>query len=303
MPVDYKVWDEAYDNSPWATFFASSQWHKVTEGLGRDASFEWKGIVTPLREIKLAKGFLTGYESTIPGVPSGPVALRVPERDMIAEYWEELDERTQGRFLVHLRPDSPFKNTYFRTVVIKSHILKIKDRHKKISENHKRQIQKAQNAGIIVAPARRNEDFKAYLDVYEISLARWTKRPARIYKEDFFRRIREIVLPENMGCFFIAWKDSLPQSCALVFFEKKRAVYWHGASIDDPVAGAGHFLHWKIMEEIETRGMEMYDFGPSSGLEGVERFKEGFGAVSEEHLTVVGPARIFGSYFINSKTR
>jgi hypothetical protein len=303
MPVDSKLWDEAFHNSPWSTAFSSPLWHRVTEELGEDASFEWKGILTPLREIRLAGGLLKGYESTVPGVPCGPLAPKIPDSDLIERYWAELNRRTQGRFIVHLRPDSPFSASPFKKIEVKTQLLPVIEKEKRLSEHHKRQLRKARQAGIIVTKARRREDFEACREMYEMSLKRWQRRPAWVYSRKFFDNIHDFIIPADEGSFFISWLSGIPQASALVLFERKRAVYWLGSSINEPAHGAGHMLHWKIMEELEGRGIETYDFGPSAGLEGVERFKEGFGTDVEIHSTIVGPARLFGSYFSKGAAR
>lgn len=304
MPVDPERWKKVWDACPWATAFASPLWHAVTEEIEpQDACFEWKGIITPLRKIKLAKGFIRGYESTVPGVAAGPVSRETPDDQTIDEYWQELNRRTSGRFLVHLRPDSPFIRTEFKKLAIPTHLAKIKERKERISRHHRRKIKKAQEAGIRVSPARRETDFEAYMEMYEASLKRWRKRPARVYSKEFFDRAREVLLPADAACFFMAWDAELPQAGAFLLYETKRTVYWHGVSVERPAAGAAHLLHWAIMEDSERRGMEEYDFGPSPGLLGVERFKQGFGTQTEDQITVLGPAKLFSSYFLKRTNR
>ncbi len=303
MQVEVKIWENAYNGCDWATAFSSPLWHAVTNGLGEDASFEWKGIVTPLRKIKLAKGIIQGWESTIPGVPCGPICSDVPDPSRIKGYWEEINQRTKGRFLIHLRSNSPFKNAPFRSTKTVSHTIKLNERNKSVREHHKRQIRKAEEAGITVASARRNVDLDAYWEMYEASLMRWERRPARIYTKGFFEKVYEYIVRAGAGCFFIAWHGNRPQAGALALFESRRGIYWHGVSRDNPIAGSAHLLHWRIMEELEQIALVEYDFGPSAGLEGVQRFKEGFGAQPEEQVTIVGTSRLFGSYFIRRAGR
>lgn len=304
MPVDPEHWKKVWDACPWATAFSSPLWHRVTETIeSADASFEWEGILTPLRKIRFAKGLIKGYESTVPGVPTGPIAQEVPDEKKIADYWEELAGRTNARFLVHLRPNSPFSKTPFKFIIITSHVIKVRERNKRITSHHKRHIKKAEEQGVRVTPARREDDFDAYLEMYKASLKRWRKKPARVYPGEFFTKVREILIPAQAACFFIAWDGERPQAGALILYEKKRAIYWHGVSADNPAPGAGHFLHWKIMEDAEHRGIREYEFGPSPGLEGVERFKQSFGAESEKQITVLGPAKAFSSYFLKRRAR
>ncbi len=299
MPVDPKLWKEVWDACPWATIFASPLWHAVTEEIEpQDASFEWKGIITPLRKIKLAKGLLSGYESSVPGVPAGPIALELPEAATIQAYWQELVRRTVGKFLIHLPPDSPFINTPFRKIEIYTHILNISEKDRKMSKHHRDRMKKAQKAGVYVTPGLRDEDFEAYMDMYNASLQRWKTKPARIYPQSFFQRVREILVPADSAGFFMAWKDMKPQVGSLVLYGHKRAVSWHTVRADDSVRGANQLLNWMIMEQAAKRGITEFDFGPSPKMEGVAKFKERFGAELESQITIVGPARLFSFYFL-----
>jgi hypothetical protein len=299
MPVDARRWKEVWDACPWATAFASPLWHAVTAEIQpEDASFEWKGIITPLRKIKLAKGLLKGYESSIPGVAAGPISAQTPDEGKVADYWEKLKEKTHGRFLVHMRADSPFCRTSLKTVKTASHVLRIKDREEILTRHHKRQIKKAEKRGMQVLPARREDDFDAYCQMYAASLKRWNRKPARVYSREFFDRIREIMVSADAASFWIVWDREQPQGGALVVYENQRAIYWHGCTAEEPAPGTGHLLHYKIMQDAERRGVERYEFGPSPGLEGVKRFKQGFGAELEQQITVIGPARMFSFWFL-----
>lgn len=300
MGIDLRHWKEVWEACPWATPFSSPLWHAASEEIeARDASFEWEGIITPLRRIKLARGMISGFESCIPGVPGGPIARLHPSEDKLKAYWQELNRRTKGRFLIHLRPDSPFVNAPLRKINIKSHILPVKERQARLSSHHRRKIKKAvERAGVKIKPGRREEDFEAYHEMYAQSLARWEKKPARIYTDAFFNAVREIMLPADVAQFFIAWQGRIPHAGALVIYGKNETVYWHGVTADNAVPGAAHLLHWKIAEDAERRGLDSYDFGPSPGLEGVERFKLGFGAEPADQVTVMGSAKLFSSYFL-----
>jgi|GEM_PF-2379414 len=295
--IDSRHWADIYKKCSWSTAFASPLWQVATNEFAEDSSFMWNGIFTPLKKIKLAKGFLTGYESTVPGVPAGPISQETPDEGTIKAYWEELRQRTKGRFLIHLRKDSPFCKTPFKTVTVKNHILRIKDRKNLISTHHKRKIKKAQNSGITVNIARRDSDLDIYWEMYENSIRTWDKKPSRIYPRIFFERVKEILIPAGAAKFFMAWHKGKPQAGALLLFEKNRALYWHGVRAADCLNETSVFLNWSIMDNLQE-DIEYYDFGPSPGLKGVSEFKKRFGADIEEQITVLGPSRIFSSYFL-----
>jgi lipid II:glycine glycyltransferase (peptidoglycan interpeptide bridge formation enzyme) len=63
-----------------------------------------------------------------------------------------------------------------------------------------------------------------------------------------------------------------------VFYWGGHAVYWHGAAHEDALQlRPTHVLHAAIIKDACARGYRYYDFNPSGGLEGVARFKAGFG--------------------------
>jgi len=304
MPVEVKRWKKVWDKCPWSTAFSSPLWQGVVEAIEpRNETYEWEGIFTPLSKISLAKGFLQGFESSVPGVPAGPVSEREPSDTLVNDYWNDLNRRTSGRFLVHMRPDSPFTNTTFKMISTPGYVLNLKDRDKKLRSHHRRLVKKAREAGITVSKARRESDIDAYFDMYEASVKRWRKKSSRVYPKSFFDDIHRYLIGTDAASLFLAYKNEKPQAGALILYEPDRAVYWHGSTISNPEPGSAQLLHVEIMNTAANNGVTLYDFGPSAGLQGVERFKQGFGAGIENMVTVLGPAKAFTSYFLRRKRR
>ena len=82
-----------------------------------------------------------------------------------------------------------------------------------------------------------------------------------------------------------AYHDDIPQGCAVMPFSRYGAYYLYGGSIDAPVLGAMNLLHWEAMKYFKARRVKLYDFvgarilpEPGSKLEGIQRFKNRFGA-------------------------
>lgn len=74
------------------------------------------------------------------------------------------------------------------------------------------------------------------------------------------------------------------QGAIVVPFSKHAAYYVYGGSIQEPVTGANHLLHWEAIRRFREMGVERYDFvgvriNPEKGSkqEGLLSFKERFG--------------------------
>jgi hypothetical protein len=62
------------------------------------------------------------------------------------------------------------------------------------------------------------------------------------------------------------------------FYHRQHVVYWHGASLESAFAVRPvHRLFHRTIEHACVAGHRWFDFNPSGGLEGVIRFKDGFG--------------------------
>ena len=56
-------------------------------------------------------------------------------------------------------------------------------------------------------------------------------------------------------------------------------MYWHGAARESSLAlRPANRLFGEVIRDACERGFRWFDFNSSAGLEGVRRFKEGFGA-------------------------
>ena len=78
---------------------------------------------------------------------------------------------------------------------------------------------------------------------------------------------------------WLAHIDGKAVSGAICFYNNKHVVYWHGASLSDHAAlRPANLLQAQLIEDAYRNGFWWYDFNPSGGLEGVEKFKTSFGA-------------------------
>jgi lipid II:glycine glycyltransferase (peptidoglycan interpeptide bridge formation enzyme) len=89
--------------------------------------------------------------------------------------------------------------------------------------------------------------------------------------------------PKNLVHLFFAVQYDAVISGAIILCCGKKALYFKGATSDNPVRGSSNLLHWEIMKKLKTEGFEIYDLGGisldflSRKALGIQRFKSGFG--------------------------
>jgi hypothetical protein len=147
------------------------------------------------------------------------------------------------------------------------------------SESHRRGIARARRCGIQVRRAAATSDWQAYFSCYQASLRRWGERASSRYSWELFAALSR--LPEPGVSLWLAEREGRLQAGAVCFSHNRHTVYWHGAAYasgfpDRPV----HLLMHEIIRDACMRGERWFDFNPSGGHEGVERFKGGFGGLS-----------------------
>ncbi len=142
-----------------------------------------------------------------------------------------------------------------------------------------RKIDKAKNSGVVVRKAVSMEDVAAYHQLYIDSLERWDPPPVHIYPETFLRMLAGIS-SESRSMWLAEYKGEIIAG-AIVLTGRNHCDYWHGVmsprySKLRPV----NLMVSSIIESCCHAGIRWFDFNPSIGLEGVEKFKKSFGTFS-----------------------
>ena len=98
-----------------------------------------------------------------------------------------------------------------------------------------------------------------------------------------FYKTKLTTLPQNAR-IFIAYKDDVPQSGALIYYDRLCGYYMFGANKNAPYSGAGNLLQWEIMLWLKANGVKKYSFvgcrineDENSKYHNIQRFKERFG--------------------------
>ena len=144
------------------------------------------------------------------------------------------------------------------------------------SRGHCRAIRKGIRQGITVELAQTETNWKAYFELYQDSLTRWNEHATNHYQWGLF----EIMYKKKSSKIklWLARYQGQIISGAICFYHNKRVAYWHGASSQQffKTLNSSHVLHYYVIKEACKNGYLLYDFLPSSGIEGVSNFKQRF---------------------------
>ena len=148
---------------------------------------------------------------------------------------------------------------------------------------HRNVIKKAQEAGVEISESPDN--LQTCHELIDATMKRNQKLSVSLSELERFR--------ENLGehaSFFVARKDGEAQGAAVLIWNPGHTAYYlYGGTTDTPFGGSMNLLHWKAMNEMKARGVRRYDFvgarlspPPGSKLEGIQRFKQRFGATMRQ---------------------
>jgi lipid II:glycine glycyltransferase (peptidoglycan interpeptide bridge formation enzyme) len=142
----------------------------------------------------------------------------------------------------------------------------------------RRQVARAEKAGVTVRRASESCDWAEYFRLYERTVERWGT-PLQAYDHRLFELVPQVAGDEAL--LLLAERSGEACAGAIVFVHGRHAGYWHGASDVHEAPGSANALHWHALEVLEHRGVESYDLLGSGPLPGVVRFKESIGGVPQ----------------------
>jgi RimJ/RimL family protein N-acetyltransferase len=152
-----------------------------------------------------------------------------------------------------------------------------------LSHNHRRNIRKAQNAGVFIRRTRDNLD--------------WISEHLALMRKSSDRRIRrgESVVINEAGLFertllkagaaelFQAVRECEVLSSIFVLLSRHAGYYQSaGTSPDGMSIGASHFLVFSVAGMLASEGREIFNLGGAEEGSSLARFKSGFGAGAVE---------------------
>jgi hypothetical protein len=288
----FQEWSELCAQSREATPFHTPHWARAVSAAFpqlRTATRVYQfadgaRLVMPMQESG-PPGGLCRRVSVEPGVYGGPIGDCIVTDARLNSLAAYLAPRSPGGCAVvgnqfaawRIAAASGFKPTPLIT-----HILRleggIEGVGRQTTKGHRCNVKQAARLGVTVVPAVGPDDVAAYYAVYQDSVRRWGERArGNPYPERLFHAL--LAGGDSFARLWLARVSGEVVSGALVLSWGEGAVYWHGATLERAFAWRpSHAVVMTAIEDAVSRGCRWFDFNPSGGLEGVIRFKEGFGA-------------------------
>lgn len=281
LPIWYSIWEEYFNTS--STAFL------VNDHL----------LISTIH-LKGAKGFIKFNNSSPAGTYSNFRSVSGKTR-LSASDFKEIQKMTKVH---HLRL-SPFSNIsisndYDDFNEDLTHILNLSDVDKidsSWSRNHKRMYQKAIDSKLNVKKSNDQNEWKEYYELYKNFVIGKGNQSSSFYQSRLFESIFDI--DNKYRDLWIVKKQDKVIAGRLVFYTSDYAVEWHANSNEEANSiGANQLLLYQILLDAKKRNIDIYDFNPSGGNEGVVAFKEKFGA-TRIHSTVFKNYNLFQKWYLN----
>jgi lipid II:glycine glycyltransferase (peptidoglycan interpeptide bridge formation enzyme) len=159
----------------------------------------------------------------------------------------------------------------------------------------RRNIRIAEKKGVVVATGLTREHLGQFHDLLLVTARRdgFTVRPRR-----YFEALWDNLVENGMGRLFLTEFEGRYLSGALCFLTGDKCVYVYGASSNDNRNVMPNYaMQWAMIRWARDSGCKTYDFrgvapvkpgedpaGETEHLQGLNRFKEGFGAEFVEYI-------------------
>jgi lipid II:glycine glycyltransferase (peptidoglycan interpeptide bridge formation enzyme) len=165
---------------------------------------------------------------------------------------------------------------------------------KNLHSKHRNVIRNAEKKGITVVENDYDEN-----EIYDLINETFSRSSMGFMsREKFQHQLKN--LNKNVRVFVARTEDGLLQGCAVIPYSSHSGYYLHGGSVSRPLTGAMNFLQYKVMLSLKESGVEQYDFvgarinvKKGTKLEGIQKFKERFGATLHKGYMWKHPIRPF----------
>lgn len=284
--ISHEQWRNFIQDVQLASFFEYPQWYSIWEKYFNATSQAYllnDHLLVSAIKLTGAKGIVHFFNSSPAGTYSNLRSLREPTVLSAKEL----------KALIELTSINSFRLNPFTNVTIKHRQKQLSDGHTHVlhlthdnvvsawSRNHKRVLNSAQESSIEIKIAKTDTDWKDYYTIYEQFKERNKSKLTNNYSKLLFDYIRH--LDKQHMKLWVAILENQLIAGRLVFYTDDYAVEWHAASNENAhKLGANHLIMYHVLKDAEANGIQVYDFNPSAGLKGVERFKEKFGAVKRD---------------------
>lgn len=145
----------------------------------------------------------------------------------------------------------------------------------------KDQARKARKEGVTIRLGETINDFRIYDEMYSDSAKRWGLKecqPLKLY-ENLYN------LGSNRINLWLARHNEKDIAGIILGYFNEIVVYWGGAFLYEyGRLRPNNLLMIEAIKDACEKGYRYFDFLPSAGIEGVEKFKENFGAEKHEYF-------------------
>ncbi|AFY81405.1 lipid II:glycine glycyltransferase FemX [Oscillatoria acuminata] len=287
-------WDNLWKDCDYATYFQSREWAEIWHIYSKGKICpspqyiefsDGKSVLLPLSYQKKFLGLVKGYLMS----PAGTFGGWISSESITFEYAHLLANYCKNQLSNLVWRINPYEanasnielNNCFKKD--ETHVINLgvgfDEIYKNWTKGHSSAARKARKEGVLIKQASTLEDWKSYYKVYQDSLMRWGEKASSKYDWRLFAEMFKLKSP-NITLWLAMYREQVV-SGALIFYSNKHVVYWHGAALKEyfhvkPV----NLLMYKAIEDACEKGYSWFDFNPSGGHEGVQKFKKSFGTDS-----------------------
>ena len=285
-PLQCTEWDELLLTQRSGAFFHSSHWARVLY-----ATYGYKPLyftardndnllaLIPLMEIN---SFLTGKRGvSLPFTDFCQPMIRADVRaDEILETLKEYGEKAGWKY-IEIRGGNGFNEGDSPSSWCYEHVLNlspdVQNVHDNLRESHKRNIRKAQKAGVEVTVC---DSLDSIEDFYRLNLITRKRHGLPSQPFSFFKNIHKFVIEEKHGILWIARYEEKVIAGALCVHFSDKAMYKYAASDKRyQHLRANNLVLWKAIEYYCRQGYDSFSLGRTEQEnKGLRQYKLGWGA-------------------------
>ena len=311
--IDSHEWDEFLGNSSEATGFHTKEWiDAIVETypnrrplyiIARDSQ---KKIAGGMPVIDVSRFGIHNYVAMPFGTYGWPIIRDDASESVREDILAEIERFSRGWNVGLTRIVSLRKLVLpgFRATDAYTHILPLSQDAEAVWNSMggktRNQCRKANQSGVIVELENSSDAFCKYYNMYVESARRWGRRSPP-YPWSLFANLQRRA---DMGRIklWLAKINGEPVAGALCFYGTTEVIWWSGAMFAQySKVCPNNALQRAIIEHACQRGYRSYNMGGSGDLEGVRRFKEGFGAKRLDYQVYERERTIYRAYAIAHK--
>jgi peptidoglycan pentaglycine glycine transferase (the first glycine) len=311
------TWNDFVANWPTGDLLQSWEWGTVKSRSGGWTPIRLLAVEgnTPVAAISILKRKLPRINRSIFYAPRGPVA-DLSDRGLLEQLSAAATElaREHSAILLKIDPPVPMEDSiadanlnevgYLRTggdagfggtqpkCVMQLDITPGEDELMAAFKPKTRyNIKLAEKKGVSVRQGSSKDDLRKF---YDLLLETAARDGFLVRDYDYYATMWEVLGPPEYARLFLAEYESEAVSGALCFYMGDRCWYTYGASSNaHRNVMPNYLMQWRMIQHARSIGCGLYDFRgvsplraptPGDHLQGLNRFKEGFGAQYAEYI-------------------